>query len=144
MKKRITRLAAFILAVAVAMTASVLPVMANGTAAVEPEILFYRDFEDYTGGDPYNTVYTNRDYGTWGIYGDETYDGATAVEGDFGTAVKYPAGVNLNDGTTAFTPKTAGKLYFAFDFDTSANAETSTYPQVKFKESGASAQPVNT
>lgn len=101
-------------------------VMAEGeTTTVEPEVLFYRDFSDYTGGDPYNQDSNGNAYGVWTIGGDSSYNSAVAAEGIDGTAVKLSQKTNANDGWKAFPKKTDGRIYVAFDLDSSANENAS-------------------
>lgn len=115
----------------------------------EPEIMFYRDFEDYEGGNPYNDSKDLKDYGTWGIDGSEMTN-AAAVQGLNGTAVQMPAlennnnfqreDTNYSSSLSAFAPKKNGKLYFAFDLDTNANvnATDEVYTQLLVKDTASS------
>lgn len=117
---------------------------ATAKKTVYPEVMFYRDFEDYMGGDPYNLTASSRDYGTWGIFGSDVYDDCIAVDGADGTAVKMPKhstsnnNTSRNDGTTAFNSKANGRIYFAFDLDASANGggSGSVWSQLVLKETG--------
>ena len=78
----------------------------------EPEILFYRDYEDYTGGNPIGN--TNNAYGTFPINGDGSWTASTKADSADGTGF-YVNSSNRNDRHESFPDKTDGTLYVAFD-----------------------------
>lgn len=124
-------------ALALALSASCLPmaVMAEGeeTIGVEPEILFYRDYEDYAGGNDggtgANTPSNARGaFGTYkfafdGTYVPNSFDNARAVEGKTGKGFvlnQTQAGINAGAVTyhqnlpASVKGATSGKLYATF------------------------------
>lgn len=114
---------------ALAISASCFPMMAmaEGETTVEPEILFYRDYEDYKGGnhqwysDGIGDYSGNNSkfYGTWNwSIDDSAAKPSMAVDGFDGKAVKYHfSNANLSYSTNqgSFTDISDGKLYYAFD-----------------------------
>lgn len=95
--------------------------------AEEPEILFHRDFEDYTGGDPLNQDVAENAYGTWEISGDDTWSDYTAADSLDGKGFYVTKG-HYNDGAGAFPDISDGTLYVAFDEIPGDNpTETSVY-----------------
>lgn len=114
---------------ALAISASCFPMMAmaEGETTVEPEILFYRDYEDYKGGnhqwysDGIGDYSGNNSkfYGTWNwSIDDSAAKPSMAVDGFDGKAVKYHfSNANLSYSTNQgnFTDISDGKLYYAFD-----------------------------
>ena len=103
-----------LLALTVAMgTAGSLPVYAE--EAGTPQVLIYRDYEDYTGGS--NVLNTGGIHGNFAT--DATgaaYNNSTATEGEDGTAVKIASntGANANPffSNNGFD---SGRIYVAFD-----------------------------
>lgn len=81
---------------------------------IEPVVMFYRDFEDYEGGDPYNQDKNGYAYGVWGINGDERFDACEAAESADGKGVKY-AVKHFNNNEAGFPDIKDGTLYIAFD-----------------------------
>lgn len=96
----------------------------------EPEVMFYRDYEDYTGGnnggtkdgtdEPFNRT---GKYGTFRKSGDSSFKNTTsAVDTVNGKAVKldiftaWNSGASqINDGAGSLTDIYDGKLYIAYD-----------------------------
>lgn len=112
---------------ALAISASCFPMMAMAegeTTTVEPEIFFYRDYEDYKGGN--HQHYTDgiadysgnnsKFYGTWNWSIDDVAKGSLAVDGYDGKAVQYKFtnSYHITNGGT-FKDISDGKLYYAFD-----------------------------
>lgn len=115
---------------ALAISASCFPMMAMAegeTTTVEPEIMFYRDYENYSGGnhqwftsDLKGFVANNsKTYGTWYWTIDDVSKPSVAIAGPEGTAAR----IYYNEGTSSYVTNGAGgitdisngKLYYAFD-----------------------------
>lgn len=127
MKKRTFRLFAIAMAVVTAlMSATFAQVFADGEdTQVSPEILLFRDYEDYTGGSGYlnsSYKYGSLNLGTSGQFS----NAATAVNRAYGTGMRTAIGANGTGYATFDTlltnPITSGKVYIAYDVQRKSNA----------------------
>lgn len=115
MRKKMTKLLSYALAGVVTLTSAVAaPLGALAAETAEPEILFYRDFEDYTGGDPIDQTENANAYGTWGVCGTSTWDKYTKAESLDGTGF-YVNTSAYSSNHAAFPDMADGTLYVAFD-----------------------------
>lgn len=89
--------------------------MAEAAETVSPEVLIYRDYEDYSNG--YSILNPSGDYGTWfNSAQGGSWSGAVATKGSDGKAVQIINGANEYWGRALVSNKlTSGKLYLSYD-----------------------------